>query len=129
MNPSFAGVWRLVSYERTEADGTVVYPFGRDAVGRIAYDESGRMSVQLMQQGRQAGAASAEGYIAYFGSYEVDEEAGKVTHHLVAALRPDWVGKDLVRYYEFSGDRLILTARAADSTSRITWERAAGSVS
>lgn len=129
MNLSFIGCWRLISYQRRGEDGTVEYPFGERAVGRITYDEAGHVGAQLMQPGRPAGAPSAEGYIAYFGRYEVDEEARTVTHHVAAALRPDWVGTKLVRAYEFSGDRLILTARSGGWTSTITWERDAGSVS
>jgi len=38
-----------------------------------------------------------DGYDAYFGTFEVDEEAGLVKTHLVAALSRDHVGKTLAR--------------------------------
>jgi Lipocalin-like domain len=59
-------------------------------------------------------------YIAYFGSYTIDEKAGTVTHHRQASIQPGDSG-DLVRKYEFVGDRLIL--RSSNSKLEITWER------
>jgi hypothetical protein len=35
---------------------------------------------------------------AYAGSYSVD--GNKVTHHIVAAYRPDWVDADQIRFVE-----------------------------
>jgi len=50
----------------------------------------------------------------------VDEQAGIVTHHRHDSLQPGDAG-DLVRKYEFAGDRLVL--RALNSTLEVTWER------
>jgi hypothetical protein len=87
-------------------------------------------------------------YIAYFGTYTVDEAAGTVTHHRQDSLRSarrngdadrarrqaharrrgddaarsmPGDGGDLVRRYELNGDRLVL--RAPNSTFEVTWER------
>jgi hypothetical protein len=59
-------------------------------------------------------------YIAYFGTYTVDEQAGTVTHHRLDSIQPG-DGGDLIRRYEFIGDRLVL--RAPNSTLEVTWER------
>jgi hypothetical protein len=37
----FVGVWKLVSWENHLADGTVRYPFGKDALGYLLYWENG----------------------------------------------------------------------------------------
>lgn len=98
----------------------------------------GRMSAPLMRPGRSGaayrgpelspGAGSEElrdvlsGYIAYYGTYTVDEASHTVVHHVEAALTPNPVGADLKRKYEFSGNRLILTATMPDGrTSHIIW--------
>ena len=60
------------------------------------------------------------GYIGYFGTYSIDERAGTVTHHRQASIQPGDSG-DLVRRYEFVGDRLVL--RPPNSTMEVTWER------
>jgi hypothetical protein len=63
------------------------------------------------------------GYLAYFGTYTVDESARTITHHRKANINPGQVGDDVVRAYVFgSGDRVILTPTGA--TNQIIWERA-----
>jgi hypothetical protein len=42
-----------------------------------------------------------DGYLAYFGTYAVDESTRTVTHHLVGASFPNWVGVNLARRYAF----------------------------
>ena len=135
----FAGVWRLISFERILPDGTVERPYGPDPVGRLIYDLEGRMAGQLMRRGRPCfppGANEAElageiraafnGYIAYFGRYRVDAERRVVIHNVEASLYPNWVGGEQEREYEFAGNRLTLTARSgkpgARRVSRLVWE-------
>jgi len=66
--------------------------------------------------------AAILGYVAYFGTYTVDESKNTVTHHRLGRLNPGG-SDDFVRRYQFvSADRLILTP--IDSpTDLITWER------
>lgn len=142
----FVGVWRLVRYEfRTKATRRIVHPYTEKPVGRITYDDGGRMSAQLMRPGRkplagnipQAGAAaifekaSAEelretvgGYIAYYGTFDVLPAERTVVHHVEGCLIPNWVGTDLRRQYEFTGgNRLILTADTPAAVGSLVWER------
>jgi len=136
----FIGVWRLISYERKSQDGSIGYPYGEKPVGRITYDKAGRMSAQLMRPGRRstvapgvsliAGNASGEeireavgGFLGYFGTFEVDESAQTVIHHVQACLVPSWVGTDLKRTYRFNANRLVLTAITTTSALELIWER------
>jgi hypothetical protein len=122
----FAGVWRLVSYETQEADGATVEPFGPDAVGMLIYTKDGYMSGQVMRRGRENREAGAEGYIAYCGSYRVDE-AGEVIHQVEASLYPGWVGSEQRRGYAFAGIRLTLSAKlrrkGREIVGKLVWER------
>jgi hypothetical protein len=135
----FIGVWRLIGCDRTFQDGRVAYPYGENPVGRITYDKAGRMSAQLMRSGRRstaapgvsliAGNASPEeireaidGFLAYFGRFEVDESAHTVIHHSEACLVPSWVGMDLKRTYRFDADRLVLTD-CSTNLLEVVWER------
>ena len=112
----FHGAWRLVS---DVSDG-ILY-----------YDPSGQMSVQTSQKRPRPRAgdkptpdealAAIEAYIAYFGTYTVDERARTVTHHQEGTVQPG-PSTDLVRAYEFvSGDRLIL--RPVGRDGEIVWQR------
>ena len=133
------GVWSLVSSTRRFSGGRVEYPYGEEPVGRITYDNAGRMSAQLMRRGRRCTVASgvnlvvgnagddeireaAGGFAAYFGTFEVDEPTKTVIHHVEAALVPSWVGTDLKRNYSIAGNRLVLTATST-SVLEVVWER------
>jgi len=139
----FVGTWKLVSFEMRRSDGQTVYPFSRNTVGMLSYDSKGNISVQVMGTDRPAFAindqmkgspeeikAAFEGFTAYFGTYETDEEKGTVTHHVKGSLLPNLVGSDQIRFYEFSGDRLTLKTPPIQVggitvTSLLIWERIA----
>ena len=136
---SLIGVWKLRSCRRTFEDGRTEFPFGEKPVGRIEYDKEGRMFALLMRPGRRStlapglelDAASAEeireavtGFVAYFGSYEVDDASQTVTHHVEASLEPSWVGTSLKRRFRWDGAKLVLTRAVPGMTDELLWERA-----
>jgi Lipocalin-like domain len=114
----FIGTWRLISDTST---------------GLMYYDGLGNMAAQVMPSRARAKYAGTQptpdeakaaitGYLAYFGTYTVNERAHTITHHRKASINPGQVGDDAVRGYEFaSGDRVILTP--AESGNQVTWER------
>ena len=121
MAHELVGAWALVDFEFRTDDGKVVHPFGEQARGSIIYTASGRYSAQLMRRGRPhlaAGdqlrgtpeeiAANFKGCISYFGRYEVDEKEGVVIHHVEGSLFPNMEGTRQERFFELSGDRLVL---------------------
>jgi hypothetical protein len=138
---ALVGTWRLKSCRATTADGTIVHPLGKNVQGRLIYEKEGRMAVQLMDPDRPAFRvddpfvasdkevrAAFDGYAAYYGSYCVRPDEHTVTHHIEAALNPNWVGSDKVRNFELSGDRLTLSTPAitldgAETAITIVWER------
>jgi hypothetical protein len=135
------GTWRLVSYYTEGSDGSIVYPMGRDARGFIMYLPDGFMAANLMVPGRPAYsggiaetatpaelAAAARGYFAYAGSYEVDEPAQAVRHHIELSLAPNLGGSMQYRHVKIDGRRLILRGDPLRLGERlasyvITWER------
>jgi hypothetical protein len=134
------GHWSLVSLEVASGEA-VEYPLGRDVSGLIMYDEAGHMAVQIMQANRprfasgdQATgtpaelAAAVRGYIAYFGTYSVDEGARIVTHHLTGSLFPNWVGTEQRRQVALVGDQLTLSSQpilfqGKTRVFRLVWKR------
>jgi hypothetical protein len=130
------GNWRLVTYETVDAAGRRAKPYG-EAIGRLTYDDRGNMSGQVMRPDRsrvELGEGNAQqvraaymGYIAYFGTYEVEPGDTCVVHHVQGSLNPAWVGGDQVRAMRFDGDRLVLSAAVIKAgqtvTHTLTWER------
>ncbi len=136
------GTWRLISRVVRMEDGTAVQDpgLGKTPAGYLMYDSSGHMAVQLMKLDRpmtiDCGASgpaprdnseSVNGYDAYFGRYTIDEASHTVTHHLEGALAAADVGKNLVREFQVSGDKLTITVRTISSKEKqiriLTWER------
>lgn len=118
----FIGTWKLVSSEFRLPDGSLIYPYGKDAAGILIYSASGYMCAQIMSRNRLTFASrdrligtaeeiksAYEGYIAYFGTYEVNQDEGAIIHRVEGALFPNMVGADQKRFFELSGDRLTLS--------------------
>ena len=120
------GSWR---YLGTRVDGRN-WDRGANPKGLLYYGPHGEMSVQVIPdvERKKVGAVmtpeeafvAVKDYIAYVGTYTVDESARTVTHHRQGALQPGDTGP-LVRQCEFAGDRLTL--RPPNSTMEVMWER------
>jgi hypothetical protein len=137
---SIAGTWSVKSFSTlTLETNEVSRPVGENPIGYIQYSPGGHMVV-FLQVGdakklvtlpfKEAERAEIHKGIfgAYAGIYSVD--GNKVTHHIVASWRPDWIGDDQVRYFEISGKKLtIKTAPLVSSltgkqvVSTLTFER------
>ena len=119
-NDGLVGRWRLVSWSSRADDGTVTHPLGERAEGSLIYTAGGWVSVHLAEADRASlqtvdplrGSTDAERaaaystYSAYCGTYQVEGEA--VVHHVLMSLFPNWVGTELRRQVELSGDDLVL---------------------
>jgi hypothetical protein len=119
----------------------VNYPYGRNPFGILIYDPDGNVFVLLMRRDRPKFAsddtwggtpeeikAAFEGFNAYCGTYEVNEDKGTVTHHLEGSMFPNWVGTDQVRFLKRSGDQLTLSTppmpvSGKQSTVQLVWAR------
>ncbi|HJR61951.1 MAG TPA: lipocalin-like domain-containing protein [Vicinamibacterales bacterium] len=132
------GNWTLLSYVTENPDGSQGKPYG-DAVGRLSYDGHGNMAGQVMRPGRlqvapgQWGALEVRsayaGYIAYFGTYEVNASEDTVIHHVHGALNPNWVGGHQVRRMRFDGELLVLSTDVPKAGAMVrhtlTWKKLA----
>jgi hypothetical protein len=126
MKQKLVGAWRLAWIEEQAADGKMKRITDRQ--GTLLYSRDGQMSVQIMLPSAQAAPEGNPvkydegGYEAYFGSYEVDEQAHTVTHHVRGSLVRALVGKDLTRVYQFSDGQLVLKSARPDEHWTIAWE-------
>jgi hypothetical protein len=117
------GAWRLAWMEEQGADGKVTRI--TDRKGMLIYTRDGHMSVQVMLPKSESAVSNdyvKDGYEASFGSYEVNEEAHTVTHHVEGSLVRTLVGKDLPRVYRFSDGHLIIKSARPDEHWSVTWE-------
>jgi len=135
------GTWKLVSCEARSSNGEVSYPYGRNAFGMLVYDSGGNVFVLLMRRDRpkftsndlfrgtpEETKTAFEGFNAYCGTYEVNEEKRTITHHIEGCSFPNWVGKDQERFFKRSGDQLTLSTApmplgGIQSTVHLIWTR------
>jgi hypothetical protein len=141
------GVWSLVTYTDEQSDRDDTHPFGPNPQGFLIYTPDGFVSAQLMKPGRpafhssdwhhgtlQEYQASGSGYIAYCGTYEVDEEKATVTHIPSVSLLPNLIHVRQCRSIDLEGDRLVLRVAGAPVagvlyvTSRLEWKRITSNV-
>ena len=125
-----AGSWMLTKYEVYGENGET--RAGNFDVGRLTYGEK-EMDAHLLRSGDKAAtttdAARAEAfraYLGYFGPYTIDTARQVVVHHVTGSSRPDWIGTNQVRHYDFSADgrQLILMLKSGERvTQRLVWER------
>jgi len=147
----FAGFWRLCSFEQ-RGQSTTFHPFGPSPSGLIIYSLSGLMSVQLgrspfpgfhsldtqqfdpdrepVYSGEAIGSSHSElnlvfdSYLAYYGRYTIDSATSSITHHVEGSNRPDFVGRRLLRLFEFHGSRLFLRPPDSNQMSALLiWEK------
>ena len=139
MSKLLVGTWRIASFSVMSLEtNEVSRPFGENPSGYLQYSPGGHIVVflsagempKVSPPFSDADRAAMHNKIfgAYAGTYTVD--GNKVTHHIVASYRPDWVGADQVRFVELSGDKLtIKTAPLVGPTtgqqvvSTLTFER------
>jgi lipocalin-like protein len=137
------GVWTLLSYTEEKEGCPDTYPLGLTPAGFLIYTPDGFVSAQLMKPRRSAFQShdwhegtpneyveSGSGYIAYCGTYEVDETSRTVTHIPSVALLPNLINGRQLRAIKLNGEWLTLrTSGTADAegvlvTSQLEWRRA-----
>jgi hypothetical protein len=119
LQANLVGTWRLISAEDfdSQTGKWVPYTFGNPPCGYFFYDSTGHASIQIMTTPPQQIAtpdsptpdealAIFNGYIAYFGTYTVDET--NIYQQVEGAWDPSQVGTVQTRPYELSGDELII---------------------
>jgi hypothetical protein len=117
------GAWELESRTVRAANGGILLDpvLGRQPLGRLFYDTSGHMMLQMMRQDRAqainapsnprdvGNARIVLGYDSYFGTFQVNAAAGTITHHVEGSLFPEDLGKDFRRAFTIDGDTFTLS--------------------
>jgi len=131
VRPRILGAWQLDSRTVRTRGGEILDPvLGQQPIGRLFYDASGRMSLQMMRPDRAQAITTPSnprdannqrvvlGYDSYFGTFQLNESAGTITHHVEGSLFPEDLGKDFVRSFSLDGDTFTLsfTSKSPDGS-------------
>jgi hypothetical protein len=135
------GVWKLVSYEFRLADGIVIRPMGQGVQGILIYHASGYMALQIVDPERpkfttedwMSGTAdeaksALDGFMAYYGTFEVNEQKTTIVHHIKHSSFPNWSGIDREQFYELHRDHLVLmtlpmTMSKEQLVGQLAWQK------
>jgi len=134
------GTWWLLSREDQTKDGNKKFDpvLGDDPVGILSYAKI-HFAAQFMKRdrsirnteisnGAKNNTIAADGYDAYFGTYEVDEENSQVAHKLIGSVVSENIGITVSRDVRVNDDNLIiqLETTSADGepvTRTLIWNR------
>jgi hypothetical protein len=135
------GVWWLLSREDRTKDGQrrIDPILGTDPIAILTY-ASTHFAAQFMKRVRsddtadqvtykgQNNTSAVGGYDAYFGTYEVNEQTGKVTHTLIGSITPSNIGLTVTRDLRVNDNKLIIqletTTPEGEAVIRtLTWDR------
>ena len=64
-----------------------------------------------------------EWFCAYFGTYDVDYQAGTWTTHVRGGNIPAWLGTDQKRHFSIQGDRLTIAGSYDRDGKSVQFER------
>ena len=135
------GVWWLLTREdRTEDGNKKIDPIlGGNPMGILTYAPN-HFAAQFMKRDRSDNqtnnlsfsnlnnTVAVGGYDAYFGTYKVDEQTGKVTHTLIGSVNPLNIGMTVSRDLRVEENKLIIQLQTATPegeqiTRTLTWDR------
>ncbi|WP_099367326.1 lipocalin-like domain-containing protein [Sphingobacterium sp. 1.A.4] len=137
------GTWSLLSYIEVPLNGLdSTFPMGKNPKGSLIYGPDGHMSVQISSSERGLFSSNGrfivneeellscvKGFIAFAGSYQIDNNAATVTYAIQTSSFPNWEGQLQVRKIDFEGDILYLKSvepilsGGSYVNSYMTWQR------
>jgi hypothetical protein len=107
LKEQLVGTWKVVSWDQVRPDGSKLQRFGANPNGVHVFDANGRYVVMFarpdlpkftardpMKTTPEENKAVMEGFIAYYGTYTVDEGVKVITLRVEASSFPNQVGAD-----------------------------------
>ncbi len=126
LNDQITGIWTVVSNETTAANGAKQQPFGASPKGILVLDAGGRYALVITKADRakfhsgnrleittQEYASAAEGVVAQFGTWSVNEPDKTLVRRIEGALLPNSEGTQRSSAVSLTGDELRLTESSA----------------
>ena len=119
LKEQLVGAWRYVSSTTVRPDGSREAMFGSSPQGLAIFDRNGAYALlvarsdlpKFASNNRMTGTAEeyrsiAQGSIAHFGLYTVDEAAKTITFRIETSSFPNWNGVEQKRPFSIEGDEL-----------------------
>lgn len=127
MSKNIVGTWKLKSCvvkNTKDINDNCIFPYGKESSGQLMYNSDGYMSVIISENQREnlkfekgydiENASDEEklkicmNFVSYCGRYELVEN-NQIHHTVENSFLPNYIGNNLIRYFEFNQNALILT--------------------
>jgi len=134
------GTWLFVSANDVKPDGSKVDPWGPNPKGAAMYDANGRFTFMIMrsdlpkfssnnraQATAEEGKAVAQGMVAFYGTYTVNEAEKTLTTRIEGSSYANLIGAEQKRVItSLTGDELRYSNPATSTGTRAeaVWRRA-----
>jgi Lipocalin-like domain len=134
------GSWIFVSAQDVKPDGSKVDPWGPNAKGAAMFDANGRFTFMIMrsdlpkfasnnraQATAEEGKAVAEGMIAFYGTYTINESDKTLTTRIEGSSYPNLIGSEQRRTItSLTADELRYTnpTTSTGTKAESVWRRA-----
>ena len=129
---ALVGTWQLKSFSLIVVDTKETSrPYGENPTGYIQFSPGGHMVMFLAAgelkppaAGHYTDADRADVHRAIVGAYAASYtvEGNMVTYHVLTSWRPEWIGRDQIRYFEINGKNLTI------KTTPVTFSRTGQSI-
>ena len=129
---ALVGTWQLKSFSLIVVDTKETSrPYGENPTGYIQFSPGGHMVMFLAAgelkppaSGSYTDAERADVHRAIVGAYAATYtvEGNTVTYHVLTSWRPEWIGRDQIRYFEINGTNLTI------KTTPVTFSRTGQSI-
>jgi hypothetical protein len=134
-----AGAWVYVAVDTVRPDGSRTPMYGPNPQGLVIFDGHGHYALvnarsdlpkvasnNRMQATPDEYKAIAQGSIAHFGKYAINEADKTITFEIQGSTFPNWDGAVQKRPFVLNGDELRWTTRAASGggTGEVVLKRA-----
>jgi Lipocalin-like domain len=134
------GSWIFVSAQDVKPDGSKVDPWGPNPKGAATYDANGRFTFMIMrsdlpkfasnnraQATAEEGKAVAQGMIAFYGTYTVNEADKTLTTRIEGSSYPNLIGGEQKRVItSLTADEMRYTnpTTSTGTKAEAVWRRA-----
>ena len=81
MTNPLIGVWRLITVEDHQEDGTILYPYGEQALGYLIYHPEGYMSATVMSAERPRIAVYSRPFALSYATQNSNRSSTEYLYH------------------------------------------------
>ena len=139
LKDQIVGTWTAISVENVNKDGSRRQEFGPSPKGMYIFEPNGYYVVVLTRPDvpkyasndrlmgtAEENTAAAQGVLAFFGTYTVNEADHTLNFHIERSTFPNWSGTDQKRSVTITGDEMKYTNAAASGGGKaeLVWKRA-----